>query len=88
MKERSVTKPTLNTSQALKFATESSVQKQTRKENTNEGKTNNKIFFAPKGDKRLTINIREDLHKKLKFAALDQDTTVGEIIENLIEKNF
>ena len=79
MKDRTVTKPTLNTSQALKFATESKSAK------TNES---NKSFFSPKGDKRLTINIREDLHKKIKFAALDQDTTVGEIIEKLIEKNI
>jgi hypothetical protein len=47
-----------------------------------------RIFFAPEGDKRLTINIREDLHKKLKIAAIEQGITAGEILESLIEKHL
>jgi hypothetical protein len=45
-----------------------------------------KTFFAPEGDKRLTINMRVDLYRKLKTAAAEKNTTSGEIIEQLIEK--
>lgn len=37
-------------------------------------------------DKRLTINIKENLHKKLKVAAIDNGMIAGELIEALIEK--
>ena len=47
---------------------------------------NTRIFFAPEGDKRLTINLSAELHKKLKIAAIEQGITAGEIIEMLIEK--
>lgn len=43
--------------------------------------------LIPEGDTRLTANIRKDLHLRLKIAAANQDTTIGEIIENLIEKH-
>lgn len=49
---------------------------------------NTRIFFAPAGDKRLTINLREDLHKRLKIAAIEQGKTAGEIIEDLLERNI
>jgi hypothetical protein len=42
--------------------------------------------LVPDGDVRLTANIREDLHLKLKIAAAQQRTTIGEIIEALVEK--
>jgi len=41
--------------------------------------------LVPEGDVRLTANIREDLHLKLKIAAARRRTTIGEIIEELIE---
>lgn len=44
--------------------------------------------LVPEGDVRLTANIRKDLHKKLKHAAVDQETTIGDILESLIEKNL
>jgi len=43
---------------------------------------------VPVGDTRLTANIRIDLHKKLKHAAVDRDTTVGELLESLIDKHL
>jgi len=43
---------------------------------------------VPTGDVRLTANIRQDLHKKLKHAAVDLDTTVGELLEGLIDKHL
>ena len=41
---------------------------------------------VPAGDVRLVANIRKDLHKRLKHAAVDQETTVGDILEELIDK--
>jgi len=90
-----IKKPVLNTTEALKFATESIKTENTRvtKEKINktaqrasEGVNNARVFFAPEGDKRLTINIREDLHKRLKIAAIEKEMTAGEIIEQLVEK--
>ncbi|WP_284694725.1 plasmid partition protein ParG [Geomonas sp. Red32] len=42
--------------------------------------------LVPAGDVRLTANIREDLHLKLKIASAHRRTTIGEIIEELVEK--
>ena len=42
--------------------------------------------LVPEGDVRLTANIREDLHLRLKIAAATQRTTIGELIEQLVEK--
>lgn len=39
----------------------------------------------PAGDVRLTANIREDLHLRLKIRAAERRTTVGELIEEWIE---
>lgn len=41
---------------------------------------------VPEGDVRLTANIREDLHLKLKIAAARRRTTIGEILEEMVEK--
>lgn len=43
---------------------------------------------VPEGDVRLTANIRGDLHMKLKMKAVMERTTIGELIEELIEKNL
>ena len=42
--------------------------------------------LVPDGDVRLTANIRQDLHLKLKIAAAHQRSTIGELLEGLIEK--
>ena len=39
----------------------------------------------PEGDVRLTANIREDLHQRLKIRAVERRTTVGELIEEWVE---
>lgn len=44
-----------------------------------------KSGLVPVGDVRLTANIREDLHMKLKIRAAKERTTVGELIERWIE---
>ena len=45
-----------------------------------------KIFHAPQGYRRLTINLREDIHKKIKIKAIEQDCTVTDIIAKLLEQ--
>ena len=68
-------KPTLDT--ALNFAE----QKPTETKQT----TGNKV---PLGDVRLTANISKAHHRKAKLAALHQDTTIGELLEQLIDKHL
>lgn len=41
---------------------------------------------VPEGDVRLTANIRDALHLKLKIAAARRRTTIGELLEELVEK--
>jgi hypothetical protein len=44
--------------------------------------------FAPVGDFRLTVNIRQDLHLKLKIEAAQRRTTIGEIIEEMVDARY
>ncbi len=43
---------------------------------------------VPEGDVRLTANIRQDLHLKLKIEAAHRRTTIGELIEELVDKHL
>lgn len=45
-----------------------------------------KVFHAPEGYRRLTINLREDIHKKIRMKAIEQDCTVTDIIAKLLEQ--
>ena len=90
-----ITKPQLNIPEALAFASGQPVNK-----NTGKGKYKAKIIspsalnegkkqvsgLVPEDDVRLTANIRKDLHLKLKIKAAEERTTIGELIEELIEK--
>lgn len=92
-----ITKPQLNIPEALAFATEQPTNK-----NIGKGKGNTKIIshsalnegkkqvsgLVPEDDVRLTANIRKDLHLKLKIKAAEERTTIGELIEQLIEKHL
>ena len=40
---------------------------------------------APAGDVRLTINIKQELHRKLKIKAIEENTTVGRMVESWIQ---
>lgn len=73
-------KPTLNKSAAAMAFAEN---KMTSAENVEK-----RIFHAPEGYRRLTINLREDLHKKLRFLAVEQDCTATDIIERLLVKEL
>jgi len=97
MKPAAVTKkPAIDTDAALKFASQNSPQATKTSSARGRAGTGTKkaaeagkrVFFAPEGDKRLTINLRQDLHKRLKMLAVERDTTIGEIIEELIERHL
>lgn len=45
-------------------------------------------FKAPEGYKRLAINIPEDLHRELKQMALDEETTVTDIVVSKLHRVF
>lgn len=47
--------------------------------------TGQKSGLVPAGDVRLTVNIRDDVHQRLKIRAVQERTTVGELIEQWIE---
>lgn len=47
-----------------------------------------RIFNAPEGYKRLTINLPAEMHTKLKIAAAKRECTVTEIIETLLNKEL
>ena len=92
-----ITKPQLDITKALTFATEP-IKSEKASKDKGEGKiitrtvlktaSNTRIFFAPEGDKRLTINLNAELHKKLKIAAIEQGVTAGEIIERLLKDHI
>lgn len=92
-----ITKPQLNISEALAFAAGT-----IKNEKVGKGKSKSKIMaptalngnkkqvsgLVPDDDVRLTANIRKDLHLKLKIRAAVERTTIGELIEALIEKHI
>lgn len=78
----SLSKPTLNkASAALSFA---EAKAPTAIRTGREAR----VFNAPEGYRRLTINLPEDLHKKLRLAAVEGDCTATEIIERLLNKEL
>lgn len=74
-------KPTLtNAEKALEFGKGATT--------ANQEAAAKRAFFAPEGYRRLTINLPEALHKKLKLTAVQQDCTATEIIERLLKKEL
>ena len=43
---------------------------------------------VPSGDVRLSANIDQEIHLKLKIAAARERTTIGELIERLVQDNL
>lgn len=60
-------------------------KKQMKKMKRDETEQLGRSFSAPDGYKRLTINLPEELHKRLKSVALASETTATKIIEDLLE---
>lgn len=52
------------------------------------GESAGRVFHAPEGYRRLTINLPSDLHKRLKLAAIHQDCTATDIIQKLLEREL
>lgn len=88
-----LSKPTLERGAVLDFAegTQASAGRPAR------GKPSQAAKDAPKGytgglvppdDARLIANIRKDLHRKLKVAAAERGTTMGSLIEELVQKHL
>lgn len=71
---------------ALKFAESAAVVKDIVEEKSVETET--RSTYAPEGYRRLTINLPEKLHKKLRLKAVEQNTTATEIIEKLLSKEI
>jgi len=43
---------------------------------------------VPEGYTRLTVNMDNNCHMKLKLAAVKQGTTMGKLLENLVNKHI
>jgi hypothetical protein len=52
------------------------------------GPKNGTSGLVPLGDVRLTANISEERHLKLKIAAAKRRTTIGELLEELIDNHL
>lgn len=94
-----LSKPTLNTDAARAFATgaqqppKAASREEPRHSHRATPETAPAVDKAvsgqiPEGDVRLTANIRKDLHMKLKMAAVTGETTIGELLEKLIESHL
>ena len=58
------------------------------KPNRAQGASQGASGLVPEGDVRLTANIRGDLHLRLKIEAAKQRTTIGELVEELVDKHI
>lgn len=89
-KRSTVRKPVLDGDLALAFAEDKDVplpkaDKPGRPASKPDESRSGKI---PDGDVRLTVNVRQDLHLRLKVEAAHRRTTIGEILEELIEAHI
>jgi hypothetical protein len=85
----SLKKP-INSNAVLAFAEGAQDAKKVEARGTGLSKSENapkgqKSGLLPTSDVRLTANIREDLHLKLKIKAAQERTTIGELIEQWVE---
>ncbi len=91
-KAAQVSKPSLHldTAGAMAFATESPGAVETGESQRRVSKEASKALsgLVPVGDVRLTANIKETLHMKLKMESVKRRTTIGELLEGLIERHL
>ena len=79
----SLAKPILSKDAVLQFAEKDTLSRITS--SAADTPLGAKSGLVPLGDVRLTANIREDLHLKLKIRAAQERTTVGELIEQWVD---
>jgi hypothetical protein len=80
-----LTKPGVSSSKAeaaMMFAESINLEKKSKNQIEVKG------TIAPAGHKRLTINLPEELHKKLRLKAVEEETTATEIIERLLNQGL
>jgi hypothetical protein len=87
----SIMKPKISPEDALKFATGADSTKPNKriakpKKATQKAtqEAESKSGLVPEGDVRLTANMRGDLHMKLKMKAVQDRTTIGDLLEALV----
>jgi hypothetical protein len=82
---KTLSKPTLSnqskSAAALAFAEAGAEPKKTKV-------SESRVFFAPEGHRRLTINVTHEMHKKLRLMAVEQDTTITDILTKLVAKEL
>jgi len=94
-----LTKPTLSTKDVIAFAerpSEAPGGDQTAQAGTGVYKVKKKPPDRPKslsgkvpaGDIRLSSNIDRGIHYRLKMAAVKEHTTIGQLIERLVDENL
>lgn len=88
MKKATLKKPVPDTEQALQFATGSAKAEGRRRGRKPQKAAEPRSGQVPPEDVRLTANIRKELHLKLKIAAANRSTTIGELIEELVAKHL
>jgi len=76
----SIAKPTLDKAAAAVAFAES------KPKSTTASTAEKRVFYAPEGYRRLTINVPEDIHKKLRYKAVELDTTITDILMQLVTK--
>jgi hypothetical protein len=82
-KTPTLAKPVLSKGAVLQFAEQNNASRSTS--SAAAAPVGAKSGLVPTGDVRLTANIREDLHLKLKIRAAQERTTVGELIERWVD---
>lgn len=92
-KQASLRKPVLSSDDVLQFAESgrggrSSSKARGSKPAAASGEVSPASRFPPSGDVRLTVNLRGDLHMRLKMEAVKRRTTVGEILEELVQQHI
>ena len=97
-KKTTLKKPTLSNKDVLAFAERPSDAPQgdkTTKAGKEGGAKKNSLANqnglsgkVPSGDVRLSANIDQEIHLKLKIAAARERTTIGELIERLVQDNL
>ena len=97
-KKTTLKKPTLSNKDVLAFAERPSDAPQgdkTTKAGKGRGAKKNSpanqsglCGKIPIGDVRLSANIDQEIHLKLKIAAARERTTIGELIERLVQDNL
>lgn len=82
-----LSKPTIDQKTLLDFVTSgtATAEPAASKSNAAGAPVGSKSGLVPGGDVRLTANVRADIHMKLKMRAVQERTTVGELIEQWVQ---